>query len=898
MKNKWQKALSLLMAGCMAVSAFSLTAVSASAAETEQAAQTAAEPLVLQAGKTTKIGGEDFDSEELEYTFCPDRDGEYLIDSEKFLGSITVNDSNGNTLDSGDSSFQMHFNAKAGESYSVLINVQEFYSNSAVTVYRIEEVGENNEFTVDSEAKLYRWNVNFSGVAEVNSDADCKLQIIQNWDFDERSNPASVSNDGVDYYYILGQKNGEGTAACRVGRKAEFVPLAVNETRRFIFDGIHDAEIYTFRPDRDIDAVIETACANGDDDNYSGVGLILYENDLGYYNHSGADSINAELIAGNTYYIFAKSSSSFDITIRDNSELNCNEVKYVEFKDGNEAVFTYNAAQDGETALCSSAGMFSNTADVTLSVTDPTGRQIAAVTRKLGDGDSNDIFLLFNAQAGTKYTVKIALDINYDEDYYDGEDRYTLFLSPVKDFEPGMDYEVRGAQFFRRTVSDDCVGNFTFDSHEFFVCFNRDAEQVSFPRMVKKGETYYFVVHSGSFRFDEITDFLQIGDVRDAESGRAFLFKPEADVTVTYRLSQLPEEAFCLGGVLLITPDNRNEYVSAIRRNSPNGYSMTFRAEAGSTYFLSADVYTENPGVYCATLEKSPEFVVESGALVVYTGKGGVVNVPPYYKEADKRDPDDPDAPVSKDDPDALAVTEIVYTAFEGNQSLVEVNLPETINRIYFRSFSSCVNLEKVKLPSGLSAIDPWTFYGDSKLNHVTIPENVLTIGDSAFAYCDSLSDITLPEKLREIGENAFIGCGALNEITIPRNVTSIGEYALGYADTAWEWDSEKEGERFVCIKNANFVIKGYRGTAAESYANENGFTFVALDDGPRKMGDVSGDGNIDVSDATLVQMIAAETIVPSDEQRAAADVNKDGSVDVTDATLIQMYAAEVIKEF
>ena len=93
-------------------------------------------------------------------------------------------------------------------------------------------------------------------------------------------------------------------------------------------------------------------------------------------------------------------------------------------------------------------------------------------------------------------------------------------------------------------------------------------------------------------------------------------------------------------------------------------------------------------------------------------------------------------------------------------------------------------------------------------------------------------------------------------------------------------------------------MIKGYRGTAAETYANENGFTFVALDDGPRKMGDVSGDGNIDVSDATLVQMIAAETIVPSDEQRAAADVNRDGSVDVTDATLIQMYAAEVIKEF
>ena len=46
--------------------------------------------------------------------------------------------------------------------------------------------------------------------------------------------------------------------------------------------------------------------------------------------------------------------------------------------------------------------------------------------------------------------------------------------------------------------------------------------------------------------------------------------------------------------------------------------------------------------------------------------------------------------------------------------------------------------------------------------------------------------------------------------------MTEIGEYAFGY--TFWKEKAE------------NFTIYGYRGTAAETYANENGFTFIPLD--------------------------------------------------------------------
>ena len=63
-------------------------------------------------------------------------------------------------------------------------------------------------------------------------------------------------------------------------------------------------------------------------------------------------------------------------------------------------------------------------------------------------------------------------------------------------------------------------------------------------------------------------------------------------------------------------------------------------------------------------------------------------------------------------------------------------------------------------------------------------------------------------------------------------------------------------------------------------------------------LGDVNGDKNVDVNDATLVQMIAAELIIPTNVQKKAADVNRDGNVDIADATLIQQFAAEIISHF
>lgn len=73
------------------------------------------------------------------------------------------------------------------------------------------------------------------------------------------------------------------------------------------------------------------------------------------------------------------------------------------------------------------------------------------------------------------------------------------------------------------------------------------------------------------------------------------------------------------------------------------------------------------------------------------------------------------------------------------------------------------------------------------KFNICKLPEDLLSIGNDAFAYCKSLSSIEIPAGVKNIGERAFDRC----------------------AD--------------------DFVMKGYEGTAAQTYAMNNGITFELI---------------------------------------------------------------------
>ncbi|MBQ2971570.1 MAG: hypothetical protein IJE16_03350 [Ruminococcus sp.] len=64
------------------------------------------------------------------------------------------------------------------------------------------------------------------------------------------------------------------------------------------------------------------------------------------------------------------------------------------------------------------------------------------------------------------------------------------------------------------------------------------------------------------------------------------------------------------------------------------------------------------------------------------------------------------------------------------------------------------------------------------------------------------------------------------------------------------------------------------------------------------KIGDVDGDGNISVLDATLVQRHVAQISAISNERFVVADVDKDNNISVLDATIIQRFVAQIISKF
>ncbi len=222
-------------------------------------------------------------------------------------------------------------------------------------------------------------------------------------------------------------------------------------------------------------------------------------------------------------------------------------------------------------------------------------------------------------------------------------------------------------------------------------------------------------------------------------------------------------------------------------------------------------------------------------------------------------------------------ITDIGAYIFGGYRQLKTVVLPYSLERIGSHAFENCTALSEVYLRSSLVEIGSGASYkceslkeisipGSVKfiggaafaktgLEEVSIPKNVIEvgygafknckslesatvaaaeIGDSAFEDCSKLSSVMLAftqgrvdeeptGKTEYIGEKAFAGC-ALERVNIPPSVKQIGNNAFGYNGSA-EYDIYDEEER-AYFKNDSFVVFGSPDSAAQNYAEENGFTF------------------------------------------------------------------------
>lgn len=94
--------------------------------------------------------------------------------------------------------------------------------------------------------------------------------------------------------------------------------------------------------------------------------------------------------------------------------------------------------------------------------------------------------------------------------------------------------------------------------------------------------------------------------------------------------------------------------------------------------------------------------------------------------------------------------------------AISEVNIPESITKIYSGTFAYCENLSTVKLPASVTSIGSEAFTGCPLLTSINLEEGLTQIEGGAFSGCSSLSELTLPSTLNSIGSYAFDYCSAL----------------------------------------------------------------------------------------------------------------------------------------
>ncbi len=202
-------------------------------------------------------------------------------------------------------------------------------------------------------------------------------------------------------------------------------------------------------------------------------------------------------------------------------------------------------------------------------------------------------------------------------------------------------------------------------------------------------------------------------------------------------------------------------------------------------------------------------------------------------------------------------VKKIGNYAFEGNKSLAEADIPKNVTALEYAAFRYCESLGKINFPDSLEkiggiAFDNTAWYTAQNDGVVyagrvlykykgTMPANTSvdvkdgTKGIAAFAFdgCQNLTEINIPNRVTNIGEFAFYDCKDMTSVVIPASVTEIGQMALGYraSENGSRFEGESEFYRVIgyCEKIPDFTIYGVEGSAAQTYAQGNGFTFTAL---------------------------------------------------------------------
>ena len=122
------------------------------------------------------------------------------------------------------------------------------------------------------------------------------------------------------------------------------------------------------------------------------------------------------------------------------------------------------------------------------------------------------------------------------------------------------------------------------------------------------------------------------------------------------------------------------------------------------------------------------------------------------------------------------STTTIGSRAFYGCRSITAINMGSGVRSVGASAFEGCEAFTAVRFGDYLKYLDDRAFYGCKKLTYVTLGTNLTSIGASAFEDCYALSELTIPDKVTTIGDRAFANCSNITYMQLSSALETIGK--------------------------------------------------------------------------------------------------------------------------
>ncbi len=159
--------------------------------------------------------------------------------------------------------------------------------------------------------------------------------------------------------------------------------------------------------------------------------------------------------------------------------------------------------------------------------------------------------------------------------------------------------------------------------------------------------------------------------------------------------------------------------------------------------------------------------------------------------------------------------------AFNGNETLVNLEIGDNVCSIGEGAFVGCIALSRITLGRNIRIIGQRAFEGCGSLTVVDVPDKVETVGDAAFIDCYKLKLVRLGKSVKSLGASAFEQCMQLRSVYLPASIEVIhsrafylcASYALtDYAGTEEQFKDIEVGEENYLMLDAERIYRGEDG--------------------------------------------------------------------------------------